>query len=340
MCTGLMSSTFDRSDCPLTIITYHYVRELTGSPFSDLKVLDTAVFRGQLDHIQRYYRPVSVDRVMAALREKTPRLPRNAVLLTFDDGLKEHRDTVCPLLLERGMTGAFFPSVKPVRDKCVLGVHKIQFVLASFKEKVSLVRGLMDLVDEDRDFFGLETNDIYWKRWARRGNYDSPETAFVKRMLQIGLPEAARRRTVDRLFRRFVTEDEAAFSEELYMGVPDMKEIIAAGMTIGGHGFQHDWLGTLAPEQQEREIDLSLDLLRGLGVTRDGWCFCYPHGDYDDHVLRLLREKNCMLGFTALRHKIADLGQDDPLVLPRLDTNDLPVSAAAEAGPWTRQVLS
>jgi hypothetical protein len=49
---------------------------------------------------------------------------------------------------------------------------------------------------------------------------------------------------------------------------------------------------------------------------------CFAYGSRDATTLRLLRESGCPLGLTT------DVGvattDDDPLQLPRLDTNDLP----------------
>ena len=63
---------------------------------------------------------------------------------------------------------------------------------------------------------------------------------------------------------------------------------------------------------------------------------CYPYGGYDESLLSILKERNCTVGLT-IEVGIADLAKNDPLTLPRLDTNDLPKDSEAGANKWTRK---
>ena len=82
----------------LTIVMYHYVRDLARSRYPGLKALTVDAFDGQLDYITRHYRVCSVRDVVAATRGEH-RLPPNACLLTFDDGFLDHFTTVLPRLV-------------------------------------------------------------------------------------------------------------------------------------------------------------------------------------------------------------------------------------------------
>ena len=66
------------------------------------------------------------------------------------------------------------------------------------------------------------------------------------------------------------------------------------------------------------------DAVYGVGAPTNNWVMCYPYGAYNDTLLRLLRDRGCAIGLT-IRVAVANPGTDDPLALPRLDTNDLPV---------------
>jgi peptidoglycan/xylan/chitin deacetylase (PgdA/CDA1 family) len=94
-------------------------------------------------------------------------------------------------------------------------------------------------------------------------------------------------------------------------------------MHIGSHGYSHAWLDRLSSEAQAVEIDRSLDFLHSFGVGKDEWTMCYPYGGFNDSLLRILRDRQCRLGFTV-EARVADLDVDDRLTMPRLDTNDLP----------------
>ncbi len=58
---------------------------------------------------------------------------------------------------------------------------------------------------------------------------------------------------------------------------------------------------------------------------------CYPYGAYDESLLLLLETPQLHGSGSTTKVGLADLGSDDPLTFPRLDTNDLP--KAADASP-------
>ncbi|MEQ6890515.1 polysaccharide deacetylase family protein [Halomonas sp. CS7] len=306
----------------LTIVMYHYVRPLQESHFPDLKALDLTRFCGQLDFIQHHYQVVTMEQVIAATRGELM-LPERSLLLTFDDGYRDHYEYVLPLLIAREIQGSFFPPACSVRDRRVLDVNKIHFILASVKDSSLLVAELFAMIEEHRTEYNLRSNEEYFLAYSGGSRYDTPDVTFIKRLLQKGLPMPLREKMVNRLFRCFVTEDERGFAENLYMSANEIRELYSAGMAIGSHGDRHLWLNTLSDDDLESEIDASLEFLSKLGVLTRDWVMCYPYGGYNDAVLAKLRKKDCALGLTV-EVALADPAIHDPLCLPRLDTNDLP----------------
>lgn len=309
------------------IVMYHYVRELPYTRYPKIKGLTTSLFREQILYLRKHYNFVRAKDLIAA-GDGMP-LPENAVWLTFDDAYSDHYINVFPILDEFGIEGAFFPPAKAILKHEVLDVNKIHFILASAKDMSVLLRDVYHLLDEYCVEYALEDNDYYWKKLAQANRFDPVEVIFVKRLLQVELPEAARRKITDALFRKYVTEDEAAFSRELYMNKDQLRCMLRHGMCIGSHGYDHYWLDSLSPERQAEEIDLSMDFLRKIGVDMDGWVMNYPYGAYNESLVEILKNRGCAFGLST-RVAVADLGKDDIFALPRLDTNDLPKDRDAE----------
>lgn len=324
----------------LMIVMYHYVRPIAGSRYPTLKGLELDHFRGQLDFINQHYRVVRAQEVIAAMRGEEE-LPSNAALLTFDDGYMDHYDHVLPELVARGMQGSFFPPACAVLDGYVLDVNKIHFVLASGVDPRQLVNEIFVLLDVHRTRHDLKQNADYYRLYSNESRYDTPDVIFIKRILQKGLPQALRGEIVDQLFRHYVTADEKGFAESLYMGKAQLRALHDAGMCVGSHGDQHRWLNTLSPLEQRQDIERSLAFLGELGVPARDWVMCYPYGGYNDSLLEILREKQCAMGLTV-EVGLADLSRNDPLLLPRLDTNDVPFSAAMrlDAFQWANTSLA
>ncbi|NBN79439.1 polysaccharide deacetylase family protein [Microvirga tunisiensis] len=308
----------------LTVVMYHYVRDFSRTRHPGIRGLDLAGFRRQLDHLQAHYTVVTVADVLAARRGERP-LPATAALLTFDDAYAEHYALVFPELHARGLQGVFFAPVDPVCHGRLLDVNRVHFVLAAAPGRVDELVGLVEAAVEDaRGDFDLEPLDTYRATWAHPSRFDDAWTIYIKRMLQTALPETLRNRIAGQLFARFVSADEATFAAELYMSEAQARLMRDCGMAFGAHGASHCWLNQVPRDRQEQEIDASLAFLKRIGApVEDHWLIAYPYGGWNEGLLDVLRARGCSLGFTV-EPALADLATRDPLLLPRLDTNDLP----------------
>jgi peptidoglycan/xylan/chitin deacetylase (PgdA/CDA1 family) len=306
----------------VTIVMYHYVRDLKRSRFPAIKGLPTERFCRQLDFIQARYTPISAEDLLGASYGQQE-LPPNPILLTFDDGYADHFANVFPLLDARGIRGCFFPPAQAILDRRILDVNKIQFVLAVVPDADALLDEVFRLLEEHSPSPALQTREAYLGALPATHRYDTREVAVLKRLLQRELPEPARKEIVRQLFAKYVTTDEVAFACELYMSLEQIACLRHHGMHIGSHGYSHAWLNHITSDAQAAEIDRSLDFLGKLAIGGDEWTICYPYGGFNDSLLEILRNRNCCLGFTV-EPRVADLDVDDRLTLPRLDTNDLP----------------
>jgi peptidoglycan/xylan/chitin deacetylase (PgdA/CDA1 family) len=316
----------------LTIVMYHYVRDLAHSRYPAIKGRTLEEFEGQLDYITRHYTVCSTRDVIAAARGERA-LPVNACVLTFDDGLLDHFTVVLPRLLARGLTASFYPPAVTAAQTSVLDTHKIHFILAAATDHEALARRLRALIDARRGEPGVASSEALWEQSSQRQawDFDSPaEVVFVKRALQRDLPPPVRAAITATLFEEFVGVDECAFARELYMDTDQLRRLVAQGMEVGGHGAAHVWLNTLSLAEQQAEIDATAAFLADVhGRRAVDWVMSYPFGAYTFETLALLPRAGCALGLTTRFAAASDLSS--PLELPRLDTNHLPLRGDAPA---------
>lgn len=316
----------------VTIIMYHYVRDLKLSRYPEIKGLDIREFKGQLEYLKKHYYFITMEMLIDALENKTG-LPPHSVLLTFDDGYIDHYQYVFPVLDELKIQGSFYPPAKAITEQEVLDVNKIHFILAAEPNKTKIIKEIYKDLEKYRDEYNLENNTWYFNKLAKPNRFDSAEVIFIKRLLQTELKETLRKIITQSLFEKIVGIDEKSFSRELYMDMEQLRCMRRNGMHIGSHGYDHYWLGTLTKEKQENEILRSLDFLKRLGCNLDEWTMCYPYGNYDKSTIEVLSKYNCKLALTT-KLEIADLGKHNKYELPRLDTNDIPKSEIAAKNDW------
>lgn len=309
----------------LTIVMYHYVRPIKKSKFPRIKGLEFNFFKKQLDYFSTKYNFITAEQLIAhSLGENN--LPKNPCYLTFDDGFKDHVKYVMLELLKRKIQGSFFPPSQAIDNRELLDVHAIHFILASSK---NIDKVFIDLNNMCLDL-GLTKSKLnsFYNTYAvplryANGNVDSAKTIYCKRMLQVVLPIEIRLQIISNLFKKYVGINTNEFAEDLYMSLSDIKKLIENGMYIGSHGHNHIWLGKAQKFEQIKDIKLSLDFLKKVGAKTNNWVMCYPYGSYNADTLKILREKNCLIGLTT-KSGMSNLNQAKLLELNRYDANDFP----------------
>lgn len=322
----------------VTIVTYHYVRPVADSEWPGIKGLELAQFMGQLDYIQRYYTPVSIDDLILAGRDNKYPLPVNAILLSFDDGYKDHWQYVYPELRRRGISGVFYAPARSLIDRELLDVNKVHFVLAAISDHSKLVAHIDGVIKEHALILDLPAVSDFHHAFMKPSRWDPAPTVYVKRTLQHGLPASLRTSIANDLFMKFVSKDVATFAEELYLSPAQAREMIDGGMHFGSHGDAHIWLSQASEAEQRADIENSFRIFCALGVSSEDFTFCYPYGGYIAATVSILRDLGCAAALTN-RLAIAELDPISMLELARIDAAaDIPFGADMPINNWTASI--
>jgi peptidoglycan/xylan/chitin deacetylase (PgdA/CDA1 family) len=290
----------------LTIVMYHYVRDLKNSRYPDIKGLDINLFKKQINYMRKHYHIITMEEVI---------------------------NNVFPILDKYKLQGSFYAPSKAITEHTVLDVNKIHFILASTEDKINLVNELKELVKFYQKEYQLEDFDYYYKKLAQASRLDTKDVIFIKRLLQVELVEDLRIKIVDTLFEKYIEVSEDAFSRELYMNEEQLKHMLRSGQHIGNHGYNHYWWNSLNEKEMSQELDLSISFLEKIGVDMNNWTACYPYGSYDDQSIKMLKERGCKLALTT-EVDIATTSKDTRFIMPRLDTNDIPKNQNEKTNDW------
>ena len=316
----------------LTIVMYHYVRDLKNSRFPEIKGLDLDLFTEQILYLRKHYHIITMEEVIHSIDNQV-KIPRKSALLTFDDAYSDHYMNVFPILDKYRLQGSFFTPSKAVTEHTVLDVNKIHFILASAQYKSDVVSDIKNLLKVYKKEYQLQDFDYYYKKLACDEGYDTAEVIFIKRLLQVELREELRIKITDTLFEKYVGMSEPSFSRELYMNEEQLMHMLRSGQHIGNHGHNHYWWNSLTKEDLKEELDLSLAFLDKIGVDMKNWTACYPYGSYDDQSIEMLQERGCKLAVTT-KVDVATTNKSTRFVMPRLDTNEIPKGRNEETNEW------
>lgn len=247
------------------------------------------------------------------------RLPPRALLVTFDDGLREQFDYALPVLDALGIPAGFFVNSAPTASGQVLPVHKIHISQSrvSPSDFAALVEGILVSLDLPCNAAGSDgtASAVY--------RYDQPDIARLKYLLNFALRHEERQQVVARCFAEVVDESEATVSQSLYMGVEQIRALGALGY-LGTHGHEHVPLAALPPGAAREDMRQSVEMLEEWAGCRP-YAIAYPYGTEEScsvEVGAMACALGLDLGFTAEPAGNPDLTRR--FQLARFDCNDLP----------------
>ncbi|MEZ5977104.1 MAG: polysaccharide deacetylase family protein [Planctomycetota bacterium] len=204
------------------------------------------------------------------------------VALSMDDGYKDNRTRLLPVLRELGASATVFLESRPLDERRVNWTHKFHWVIQD-GDAAAFARRFVELC-EDR-------GTAERVRVAVDG---SPEgVAYrVKRVLKYEADPEGRDRAVDAIFAE-AGGDERALCDALYMDWDDTRALRDGGIELGGHTVSHAILSRCDAEGARREIGTCrARMVAELGDAA-GRTFAYPFGrrwDYGDDAVAAARE--------------------------------------------------
>ena len=303
----------------ITSVMYHYVRPVEVSQLRYLAVED---FEKQLDWLQQ-----SFGEFITEEKWENAKLggPCEGVLLTFDDGLKDHFKYVLPILKKRGIFGIFFVSTAPLLSKSVLAVHLTHNLLSIGKS------------DEVLDFFRQQLPVEIWRKlhvgvaasaYAKHLELDTNVT--IKKLVNYLFTDFDSLDVLESASHRFLSNSIVDISNSWYMSDRELRAIADSGMKIGSHSITHRLLSMLSKDEVLRELCESKATLEGI-LKKEVDEFCYPYGgpkSYNETVQKSLSKLNYAVAHDVSPYKFSNIDFKNKYALPRFDCNEFPFGIA------------
>jgi peptidoglycan/xylan/chitin deacetylase (PgdA/CDA1 family) len=234
------------------------------------------------------------------------------VALTMDDGYKDNRTRLLPVLQELGAGATVFLESRPLDERRVNWTHKFHWIVDG-GDAAQFAREYAELA---RDAAGAR------KVLAAIDGAPGKLVYRVKLALKYDVEHADRERVVDALFER-AGGDERALCDMLYMDWDDVRALAAGGVELGGHTISHAIVSKLDDESRRREIAGCRERLVAELGPRHARTFAYPFGrrwDYDRASIETAR--SCGFGLAVNTHAGTNTKDAARFELQRLPVDD------------------
>lgn len=297
-------------------IMYHYVRQ--DNPelpyFRHLHIDD---FVKQLEYFGNEYGFISKDEFQNSLLSKEP---IKGVVLTFDDGFKDHYQYVFPELVKRNLWGVFYIPTSPFFTRKLIDVHRIHMLIGKCGGSV-IADAMQGIITKDMLSHG-HVSEFHSETYSRQNNDSS--TNHVKRLLNYFIDYKYRKNVIDQLMLSFYP-DENEMIANFYMTEAELKKMHNNGMVIGSHTVNHPVMSKLPLNLQKKEVIDSFGFLESITGKIPLKTFCYPYGGFHtftSETEELLEKNGCQFSFNVEPRDISqeDLGSRKQ-ALPRYDCN-------------------
>ena len=244
---SLKSATFAGIERLAPLAPFRLTRRLVGSPIflpfyhvvsdRDLphikhlyRIKTSAEFEQDLDFFLKHYEAVDAMDLLGAING-TSTLPRNAFLLTVDDGFSECADTIAPMLERKGIPAIFFVCSGFINNEDL-----------SYRNKASLLH----------EYFLTSGDDAARKKVLNLLRNDGTEVDDIFQALHSVSYE--NRESLERIADICnVSFTEFLATEKPYMDSEQIRSLVDKGFHVGAHSIDHPVYSHLPANEQIRQ---------------------------------------------------------------------------------------
>ncbi len=260
-------------------LNYHRIGDAIGSPFDhELYSATREAFAEQMAFLARHFDVVAPEELAGLAAAPKGR----HVLVTFDDGYRDNFELAFPVLRALGVRATFFVTTGFLDDRVLAWWDEIAWMVRRSPRGRVPAGGWLEAELSTAPAHQLATIHALLRRYK-----SLPSARCADFVAWLGEATGSGR----------CPQSAAA---ETWMTWDMVREMRAAGMSIGGHTIHHPVLSQLRPEEQTAEIVGTGARLQAELGERMRW-FAYPVGGreaFDRHTRHALQEAGVELAFS------------------------------------------
>ncbi len=273
------------------------------------KHLHIQTFKKHLEYLKKYYSIIPLDTFVEHVLTKTT-LPKNAVVLTFDDGYESNFTLGFPLLKEFNAPATIFLTTDFIEQKQFIWPNRIEYAILTTRHS-----SLRMPIKNEELVFDLNSDE------AKKKAIND-----IKILLK-SLDHTQRLEFVDEMEKSL--EQKLMFNETTplthrALSWPQIQEMSQSNLiTFGAHTCSHPILALCTSELMDKEITTPKKIIEEK-LNKNCPLFCYPYGgedSFNEQTKKCVQEAGFCCALTTIT------GTNDALTdlftLKRLGTSNL-----------------
>ena len=281
------------------ILAYHSINTQSNSIQSMAQ--DVKNFEHQMRYLKDNFRVISLTDLCRLLKNGKG-LPKNSVVITFDDGYRDNYLNAYPILKKYKIPTTLFLTTHPVETQEPLFFDALCYGIFTTLQKI------VDLQDLGLSKYLLDKKILQLKAIKEINDFSKQMTFQEKsRFLHI-------------ISDRLKVDFEELKAMRLYLSWDEVMEMSRDGIEIGAHTKTHPQLASMPDEELRSEILDSRDIIEKR-ISKKVFSFAYPFGSAIDFNYRT-KEVVKNAGFECACSLIRGKGSVDLFALNRIVVDD------------------
>lgn len=279
----------------IAIMMYHRVSPVQSNVL--VPSLTPELFERQIMFLKENFQVISLDS-LSDLLTSPEKLPKKAVVITFDDGYKDNFTYAYPILKKHGVSATIFLTTGVINAVRPFWWEELDYLVEN-----SLITGRIVL--QGFGEFSLHSKSdktrakIRIADFMKRITYNERQKALNELALNVG--------------KKGIND----VGKDMLLSWAEIKEMATNGITFGAHTVNHPILTTMPIELCRREIVQSkkdIEAVLGAPVTS----FAYPNGSCNCDIIRIVRESGFTCAVTTRPYGLIGK-RDNVFALRRID---------------------
>ncbi len=259
-------------------LTYHRIFDLDDEFKLDPGVVSTSVtnFRKQMDYLSKKYNVISLEKFLER-HKKNKKLPKNSVVIKFDDGYLDVYSYVYPILKHYNLPAIVFLTTNTIDKNDWFWWEKVAYILNNTNSRFVDLSGLgrYSLADKRKRLKSLRKIQLKLKRMRENGKNEIVKK--LSKALEVKIPDS-----------------------NISLSWKQINEM--GGISFGSHTVTHPILTRVSIKKAKDEIVKSKEQIEK-NTGKKCRYFCYPNGEVSDFnvsIKNLLKENGYECAVTLI----------------------------------------
>lgn len=297
----------------ITTYMFHYIKNPRKNALTNLNYFDSEKFFSFVEKNKEHiFCHTNINKLILSPEDLDK---SKKILLTFDDGLKEHYEEAYQVLKFFKVSGIFFINSNNIITGKMDTVHKVHFLYGKLGWKK-----VINLILKECKQHSIKI-DKYFEEDKAKKSYplDKNEVANIKFALNYNLEPEIRDKLINKIFEK----NRGVFLEhEFYLSRENITKMSENKMIFGFHGHEHIPFSNLDDTELESSILKQKKFFSELNLENCS-VLSFPYGDHSSYNrgnLDILKKIGVTVAFTAdhhttIKHPLTILKRTDCAVL-------------------------